>query len=124
MYVSDRAERSADPIGVEKQLVVEQVMTDAVGFLSGVNGSPDLPKTPVASPLFGAADGGNVLGGMEADQVKGVAQAGVTFLGQVADAAEVTAFFRDDVETGKGPDLFGVVEAAVMAEMGQVAGGQ
>ena len=60
MFVRSHSEKSADPVRIEKLLVVEQVMTDAVGFLSGVKGSPDLSLAPSASPLFGMME--SVLG--------------------------------------------------------------
>lgn len=68
-------------------------MAEAVGFVSGVEGRADLPLAAFQSALLGPTDGGDILASVQTDEIEGIAQAGVAFLGDVADPAEVAALF-------------------------------
>ncbi|MCP3677725.1 MAG: hypothetical protein GY721_09105, partial [Deltaproteobacteria bacterium] len=72
--------------------MIEQVVAEAIGFLSRVYGRADVTLVPGQGLPFEAGDGGDVLSGMETDKEKGIAQAGLAFFCNVAGAAEITTF--------------------------------
>jgi hypothetical protein len=64
---------SAQAIGVERHLVIEQVVADAIGLVSGVQGGSHVAHAPRLGALLDAANGGDVTGGVQADQEQGIA---------------------------------------------------
>jgi len=111
-------------MGIKGELVKEQVVAETIGFVSGVEGGGDIAATASEGALFGLTDSGHVFGGMQTDQIEGVAQTGVALLGDVANPAEIARFLGDDIESGKGPDFGGGHKALRIAQMSQLESGQ
>jgi hypothetical protein len=63
----------AQAIRVEGHLVVEQVVADAIGLVSGVQSSRHVTHAAGLGALLDAADGRDVAGGVQADQEQGIA---------------------------------------------------
>jgi hypothetical protein len=64
---------SALAIGIERHLVIEQVVADAIGLVSGVQSGSHVAHAARLGALLGAANGGDVTGGVQADQEQGIA---------------------------------------------------
>lgn len=122
--VCRRPPLSTHAFWVERFLVIEQVVQNAIGPVGGVESSTHIAHAPAPGALFGATDARDVAGGMQADQVQGIAQTGMPLARDMADAPEIAAFFGDQVEAGEAPYLGGADETLGMAEVGQVADGQ
>ena len=62
-----------DAVRVKGDLVIEQMVADAIGLVGGVQGGAHVALAPGESALFDAADGRDITGGVQADQVQGIA---------------------------------------------------
>ncbi len=113
-----------DASRVKGNLVVKEVIADAISFLSGVNGGADFTETASQGFLLGAGNGRDVLSSMEAHQVESIAESALALLGDLADAAKIATFIGHQIITGKGPDFLGVEKALGMTQVGQITAGQ
>ncbi len=64
---------SAQAVRVKRHLVIEQVVADAIGLVSGVQGGGHVTHAARPGALLDATDGRDIAGGVQADQEQGIA---------------------------------------------------
>jgi hypothetical protein len=60
-------------VGVKGALVVEEMVAEAVGFVGGVESGQEVGFAPFEGALFGLSDGGEILAGVQTDEIEGIA---------------------------------------------------
>src|SRR4029450_1912217 len=113
----------AQPFRVEGLLVVEQMMAQPIDLMSHVQDGPDPTLASGLSALVKLGQSWDLLEGMEADQVQGIAQGGLAFAGNLTDPPKIATFLADRVKASKSPNLLRLSEALGMTQMSQITGG-
>jgi len=109
---------------VERLVIVDEVETEPVDAVCGVNGGLDLGPGTVVGIEKGERKGRIVQCGAIAHLIEGVASGRVAALGDVTDTVGIVAgAIGDGVKADERPDLSSAMEASGGTNEGQVASG-
>ena len=109
---------------VKRDLVVKETKTEPIDLVGSMEGSANLALAGGQGALISGGDRGQVTGGVQADEVEGVAQTRRAFAGNVPEATIITTLGGNDIQAGESPDLSVGGKAAMMTEISRVTGGQ